>query len=103
MSPKEGAGSGTSCQCLGSCGSTIQHAQPQGIEVSPFCATCLPAHPDTTLYPPKRRARIFQDRRGLMWECLLGDECPHAIVAGGRLYSCRMRTQQIRDESRGRS
>ena len=102
MSENKGAGSASHGQCLGGLPGSISTSTGRVKKVSPFCSTCF-EFDCTAEYTPSDRAKMFKDRRGLQWECLLGGECPHAIVAGGRLYSCRMRTQQIRDESRGRS
>lgn len=77
------------------------NSPPGHIEVAPFCPDCW-AFDCAATYHPKRRARTFQDRRGLIWECRRGDECQSAIIMGGQMKGCRVRTAEILREDRGR-
>ena len=45
--------------------------------------------------------RIFRDRVGKCWRCLIPMSCPHAIVMDGGIHSCRVRSREINEMQTG--
>lgn len=45
--------------------------------------------------------RIFKDRIGRCWKCLIPLTCPHAVVMEGVIHSCRVRSREINEIQSG--
>lgn len=45
--------------------------------------------------------RIFKDRSGKCWRCLIPLTCDHAIVMEGGIHSCRVRSREINEIQTG--
>jgi len=45
--------------------------------------------------------RIFKDRIGMCWRCLIPLSCPHAVVMEGGIHSCRVRSREINEIQTG--
>lgn len=67
-------------------------------KVSPFCDKCTAFDYLNPLCGPG----LFMDRLGLIWYCKAWNSCQHSIIVDGRIHSCRVRSQQIKDINRGR-
>ena len=74
---------------------SAQPVQPAGDDLllTSICDRCEPATPDQF----GTSFRVFKDRIGKCWRCLMPLTCSHAIVMHGAIHSCRVRTSQIND------
>jgi len=70
-------------------------SMPEPKKVSRFCNRCNQVDP----LERNHDYRVFVDRVGNGWRCEIPFHCVHAIVMGGQIHSCRVRTAFLNAES----
>jgi hypothetical protein len=86
--PKNGGAASQVCQGKEGASAEIELSR-KNKNVSPFCDNCRPGDIQYA------SIREFTDRRGDIWHCFKPFTCEHAIILGGAIASCRVRTAQL--------
>jgi hypothetical protein len=87
-------GGAASPVCLGKEGTDAKtELKSEQKNISPFCKDCKPVHPGEL----STSFRVFIDRLGYTWLCAKPLTCDYAIILGGAIASCRVRTVQLNE------
>lgn len=90
-------GGAASPVCSGKEGASAKtQLSPENKNVSPFCQDCRSVAPGllTTSF------RTFTDRQGFTWLCEKPLTCDYAIILGGAIASCKVRTSQLNKQEK---
>jgi hypothetical protein len=74
----------------------VSEYSSKNIIISPFCDHVR----QTDLAYSPVTFSDFMDSQGINWHCHRPMKCDHAIVIGGSMVSCRLRTAQLKGEGR---